>query len=431
MQIGIIRIAAAAVGTLLLAGCITRLDPVPEETPISFSAGYTLLRDDATKTSGRMVGTDFVQGDSFYAWAWHDAVSQFMTFGAVTKYTVDWDYDSHLFWNWRGSGDYYDFLAIYPASLISSGDLTPPSPTAQTQSSRLLKATVDYEAYTSGSNPQAGQYDLMAAGYRRDVNGLITPVNLTFRRLLSAVCVDVKYADASLNSITLKSCHFVNLVTHSTLATTFIGSNSNTGLSIATGVPSRSNDPVLGPSVPANTSLVHGHSLYTDRVASALSSLSNDDGLVQTLAGHVCEDGVWDMTATDQAAWADEWVVDNTTLLESLSIDTDAFKTALTTALSSLADPEDWDLMIPQNLYPSDATAPTLEVVYNNGGSDITLSVTLKDIKNQNNLAITSWESGVKYHYVIELRIGVGVVVTVKTTPWDIVEAETPGLMID
>ena len=46
-------------------------------------------------------------------------------------------------------------------------------------------------------------------------------------------------------------------------------------------------------------------------------------------------------------------------------------------------------------------------------------------------MAITSWESGVKYRYILEMRIGVGVVVTVKTTPWDVVEAETPGLMID
>ena len=405
---------------LLHAGCSQLAVDPARDTSIEFRAESMLLRNDATKSSGRMVGADFQQGDSFYVWAWHDAASQLLTFSTVIKGSIDWDYDSHLYWNWRGTGDYYDFLALFPASSIDSEDLIPPSPTAQSQTSRLLKATVDYEAYTSGSNPQAGQYDLMAAGYRRDENGLVTPVALTFRRLLSAVCVDVRYADASLNSITLKSCHFVNLVTHSTVSATFNGSNSNSGLNIDTGVPSRSNDAVLGPSIPANTTLEPGHSLYIDRLASALSSLSQDEDLIQTLAGDVYADKVWNMTAAERTTWAAEWVADNSDL------------PGLAAALSNLSDPEDWDLMIPQNLNPSGTTAPTIEVVFNDGMNDITLPpVSLKDIKNQSNLAITSWEAGVKYHYVIELRIGAGVVVTVKTTPWDIVEAETPGLMID
>ena len=418
---GFIRIMATAMGcVLLLAGCSPLAVDPARDNAIEFRAESMLLRNDATKTSGRMVGTDFQQGDSFYAWAWHDAVSQFMTFNPVVKGAIDWDYDSHLYWNWRGTGDYYDFLALYPASSIHTEYLTPPSPTAQTQTSRLLKATVDYEAYTGGNDPQAGQYDLMAAGYRRDENGLVTPVALTFRRLLSAVCVDVRYADASLNPITLKSCHFVNLVTHSTVSATFNGSNSNSGLNIDTGVPSRSNDAVLGPSISANTSLLPGHSLYLDRLVSVLSSLSQDEDLVLTLAGDVYSDKVWNMTAAERTAWAAEWVADNSEI------------SGLAAALSNLSDPEDWDLMIPQNLNPSGVTAPTIEVVYNDGVSDISLPpVSLKDIKNQSNLAITSWEAGVKYHYVIELRIGAGVVVTVKTTPWDIVEAETPGLMID
>lgn len=425
---------AAAVAALLMGGgCVKHDVVVPEadDHAIEFEAESMLLKDKLTKGSSRMVGSDFIEGDSFYAWAWHDGASQYMTFNPVVKGCFDWDYDSHLYWNWRGVGDYYDFLAIYPASLISGDALTSPSPTAQTQASRLLKATVDYEAFSSGSDPQAGQYDLMAAGYRRDENGLVSRVDLSFRRMLSAVCVDVKNSASSLEPITLKSCHFVNLVTHSTITATFTGSNSSAGLNIDTGVPSRSNDPVLGPSIPSDKVLNCGHSLYIERLTQTLSSLSGNNALVLTLAGHVYEDRVWDMTAAARAAWAEEWVVDNTALLESLSIDTDDFEAALKTALSGLSDPEDWDLMIPQNLNLSGASAPTIEVVYNNGENDITQSVTLKDIKNQSNLAITSWEPGVKYRYILELRIGVGVVVTVKTTPWEEVEAETPGLMIN
>lgn len=92
-----------------------------------------------------------------------------------------------------------------------------------------------------------------------------------------------------------------------------------------------------------------------------------------------------------------------------------------------------WDLMVPQDLDPTGgALPPTLQIVYNKGdGSDISQTVTLKDITKQGtNEAITKWEAGVQYHYLIELRIGVGIVVTVTTTPWEVVEAETPGLMI-
>ena len=43
---------------------------------------------------------------------------------------------------------------------------------------------------------------------------------------------------------------------------------------------------------------------------------------------------------------------------------------------------------------------------------------------------ITRWEPGVKYTYHIIIRLDGGVVVSVITTEWDTVEAETPGLMI-
>lgn len=64
LKINIIRIAAALTGTLLLvAGCADRLDPVEknDETPVSFSAGSSLLRDDepATKSEAYPSGTSF------------------------------------------------------------------------------------------------------------------------------------------------------------------------------------------------------------------------------------------------------------------------------------------------------------------------------------------------------------------------------------
>ena len=88
--------------------------------------------------------------------------------------------------------------------------------------------------------------------------------------------------------------------------------------------------------------------------------------------------------------------------------------------------------MVPQNLNPSESLLPTLEIVYNKGdATDISEEVTLKDVPNKvSGVPITEWRAGYKYDYEIELRIGVGIMVKVTTTPWTVIEAETPGLMI-
>ncbi len=91
-----------------------------------------------------------------------------------------------------------------------------------------------------------------------------------------------------------------------------------------------------------------------------------------------------------------------------------------------------WDLMVPQDLNPNSGLLPTLVIVYNKGdATDVEEEVTLKDVLNKNTgVAITQWRAGYKYDYEIELRIGVGIMVRVVTTPWEVIEAETPGLMI-
>lgn len=91
-----------------------------------------------------------------------------------------------------------------------------------------------------------------------------------------------------------------------------------------------------------------------------------------------------------------------------------------------------WDLMVPQNLNPDEGLSPTLVIVYNKGdANDVEESVDLKTIKNKvSGVPITEWRAGYKYEYEIELQIGVGIMVKVTTTPWETVEAETPGLMI-
>ena len=93
-----------------------------------------------------------------------------------------------------------------------------------------------------------------------------------------------------------------------------------------------------------------------------------------------------------------------------------------------------WDIMLPQDLRTESIgnPPPYLEIVYNDGTQDVTMPpVYLKDIKDSfTKEEITSWEAGRRYKYEIEIKLGGGILVIVSTTPWEVVEAETPGLMI-
>ncbi len=343
----IIRIAAALAGTLLLAGCLARLDPAQDGgRAIGFSAGSTLLRDDATKGIP-ITGTEFPDGSQLHVWAWHNAGSQHLTFGSSTKVHLSggvWDYAPHQFWNWREGEDYYDFLAVYP------GDRTVTHPVA-TVSQPQLSATVNYDALTD-------QYDLMGAGLRR-TEKLVTPVPLQFTHLLSAVSLKVKNSSSSVDAlnnpftITFKSCRFVNLVTGAPIIINFDGDALTSG----TGIVTRTTSQALG------------------------------------------------LTASASLAPGDHYP----------------------------GTPQ-WDLMLPQDLETESigSQPPYLEIVYNDGTQDVTLPpLLLKDIKDSvTKEEITRWEAGVRYQYEIEIKLGGGILVIVNTTPWEVVEAQTPGLMI-
>lgn len=413
----IIRIAATTLGALLLAGCLrVSYDPAPRGD-ISFTAGPALLRDDATKTGTLKTGNTFSTGDAFLAWAWHSAAQQHYSFGSTLPVTLGnnglWDYSPHQFWNWRDGQDYYDFLAIYPAS--ASADITHPVADLDHPN---LKATVDYV-------PTSSQYDLMVAGLRR-TNKSTDAVALTFSHALSAVSVEVVNADGSNVSgqpltITLKSASFVNLIASSSITATFNGTDI---------VYQRSGDrntvsAVLGPDIPASpaTTLAPGYGFPSQRIISRISSwlesnTSLDASASAALADRIYEDEVWSMSSSEYADWIEQ---------KNTGLDT----SEVAALQAQLYGEEDWDLMVPQDLSPN-AQFPALQIVYNKGDvDDITETVPLKDIKNQaTNQPITVWNPGIKYHYEIELRIGVGIVVTVTTTPWEVVEAETPGLMI-
>lgn len=96
-----------------------------------------------------------------------------------------------------------------------------------------------------------------------------------------------------------------------------------------------------------------------------------------------------------------------------------------------------FDLMIPQDLDPVSAYIPKLVLNYSyqedpeDPVEEVETHINLKDIKIKgSDQAITSWEKGTKYNYEIHIRYGGGIRVHVITTPWEVVNAQTPGLQI-
>ena len=219
-------------------------------------------------------------------------------------------------------------------------------------------------------------------------------------------------------------CKFVNLQTSASVTVTFNG----TSLDVQR-PGNRSTTPVLGPTLSSGIALPPGMSYMTERLSAWIQSnvtwVDMDDSLddaveIHDMACQVYAGHLWDREVSEIITWIED---DNNTLLTD--------ETQISALAEQIHNAEEWDLMIPQDLNPAGEVPPVLRVVFNKGGSDVTEDLNLKDILSvDSNEPITEWRAGVKYHYQIELRIGVGIVVTVKTTPWEVVEAETPGLMI-
>ena len=102
-----------------------------------------------------------------------------------------------------------------------------------------------------------------------------------------------------------------------------------------------------------------------------------------------------------------------------------------------------FDFMIPTAL---DATSngeagveenmPHLVVEFTpSGQSAITTSILLKSIErdplNGDNTPVDVWEPGKRYIYHVSIRLDGGVQISVITTEWDVIHAETPGVMIE
>ncbi len=101
----------------------------------------------------------------------------------------------------------------------------------------------------------------------------------------------------------------------------------------------------------------------------------------------------------------------------------------------------DYQMMIPESLDEELGTGtgnwPKLVLRYTKqGGVQEETEVRLKDIcrlganDEETQIPLLQWERGVKYIYRIHLKLDGGIVVHVQTTDWEVVEAETPGLLI-
>ena len=78
---------------------------------------------------------------------------------------------------------------------------------------------------------------------------------------------------------------------------------------------------------------------------------------------------------------------------------------------------------------------PHLIIQFTAGQSSIEKSILLKDIQRNpfkgDTTPVDVWEAGVRYTYNISIRLDGGVQITVITTEWDNIYAETPGVMIE
>ena len=205
-------LTAAVLPILLLAGCGGTLGPAPERGEIRFEAGSMLLLDDASATKATLSDI-FADGSTFAVFG--EKVTSgvaSVVFGGtgepngvtVTASDTDgdpatppsWSYSPVKTWQWESSGDWYDFVAVSPASA---------GPTRMDIAGNI--------AVSTHYNISSQDIDLLGAAYRRRGN-VANPngtVQMDFNHLGSAVRVKVLNNSAS-TGVTVDRIKFRNLV---------------------------------------------------------------------------------------------------------------------------------------------------------------------------------------------------------------------------
>ena len=233
---------------LLFCGCIQRGSLNPDAEVISFQAQAPLVQNSpGTKTGVIKTGTTFKDSgnDRMAVFGWHNGepdhperVFQSET-ERIHKIVASfngpeiWPYlDSPTPWDWKNTTtDYYDFLAVYPATA---------APDAATTSAANPHLVIS----NTYAPTRSSQYDLMVDGVRRtaDETSRDRTVAFNFTHRLCAVKVIIKNDSASDASFTLHSYYFKNMITRADWQAALDAGVVNFTWSN----PQRSSDPFLG-----------------------------------------------------------------------------------------------------------------------------------------------------------------------------------------
>lgn len=207
--------ATAAACALLLAGCSIRLDDPAQNNAfaygeaIDFVAGSALLLDDAP-VSKATLSESFVEGNTFAVFG-NRVVSgtQTTVFGGTNGVTVTltdhddnpgtppvWTYSPVQLWYWESTGDWYDFIAVSPASAGSE----------KMDIAGNLAVSTHYNLNTD-------DYDILGAAYRRRGNAQdpFARVPMSFNHLGCAVIVKINN-NSELTNVTIDEVKYQNLV---------------------------------------------------------------------------------------------------------------------------------------------------------------------------------------------------------------------------
>lgn len=369
-------------GVLLCGGC-TRKEPVPDGKDVDKSQGaigFTAqtLRVD-TKTDALNENTHFAVSDAIVVFGRRESNGQkVIVFPAnggtagtvVTKQEVSddepWNYETSQYWAWNTNSDFYDFLAAHPTGKGTTRMVD-----------GLGNDIPGNMAIKTAYDINNDDYDLLLAARRRSGSEQerTDTVKLRFHHPLTAVRVVVKNDSKDAN-FTLASYCFKNLVVKGAAKATIDGF----GRPEFSWIDTQRRFLEVGNNAPST--LLYGQNNV------GVHSFTGNYNLFIPFQLNQTSDGSTEPNDPSAPGYA-----------------------------AALAN---YKAHLPQLIVDYGAAEPAI----------IYLKDVQRDPKNGDTSLIDEWEQGVKYTYHISIRLDGDVVVTVITTQWDEIKAETPGILI-
>lgn len=363
-------------GALLLAGSCERLNEPGVQADggaIGFVTEVAIVADE-TKGSTLDQRTSFEDGDKFRVYARRVGEGRDTRVFGDSGTLVEWDgtqdkwvYTPTNYWYWVNQSNYYDFLAVYPDP-DGSGQSVRMTDEAGNDIPGNLAIQKSYSISVNGSGVLQPGTDLLMAGTRR--SGANT--------------------DTRTDKVPLNFQHMLSAV--------------------KVVVTNESHDATL-----------------------TLNSIKFDN-LIHSAKAKATIDAM----GLPEFSW-----IDTQRKSDPVTVYTNASDPALVAKGGSF-DPDAYDLLIPADLTvaidgslnPDPGKLPHLIVNFTPSGDDVPIerAIPLTDVQKSRfgtDDPLLEWEPGFKYTYNISIRMDGGVLVTVVTTAWEDIAAETPGLLID